>query len=145
LSRDEVLGRRDQAKTDLEDFIEACDADLAPLLHEALQAPIADYKVLKAKAGELDFLDLLIKARDLIRDDADVRHELQQRFSHLFVDEFQDTDPLWPRSSSCLPPTIPTAQNGVLCCPFLASCFSSATRSSRSTASDEPMSQSITR
>ena len=94
LSRDEVLARRDEAKADLEAFIAASDADLAPLLHDALQAPIADYKVLKAKAGQLDFLDLLIKARDLIRDDADVRHELQQRFSHLFVDEFQDTDPL---------------------------------------------------
>ena len=72
----------------------ACDADLAPLLHEALQAPIADYEVLKAKAGRLDFLDLLIKTRDLIRDDAGVRHELQKRFTHFFVDEFQDTDPL---------------------------------------------------
>jgi ATP-dependent helicase/nuclease subunit A len=94
LSRDEVLARRDEAKTDLEAFIAASDADLAPLLHDALQAAIADYEVLKAKAGQLDFLDLLIKARDLIRDDAGVRHELQQRFSHLFVDEFQDTDPL---------------------------------------------------
>ena len=94
LSRDEVLARRDEAKADLEAFIADSDADLAPLLHEALQAPIADYEVLKAKAGQLDFLDLLIKARDLVRDNAGVRHELQQRFSHLFVDEFQDTDPL---------------------------------------------------
>ena len=51
-------------------------------------------RFLKAKAGRLDFLDLLIKARDLIRDDAGVRSELQQRFTHFFVDEFQDTDPL---------------------------------------------------
>jgi len=94
LSRNEVLVRRDQTKTDLEIFIAASDADLAPLLHEALQAPVAEYEVLKARAGQLDFLDLLIKARDLIRDNAGVRHELQQRFSHLFVDEFQDTDPL---------------------------------------------------
>src|SRR6202008_2816513 len=42
----------------------------------------------------LDFLDLLIKTRDLIRDDAGVRHELQQRYTHFFIDEFQDTDPL---------------------------------------------------
>ena len=66
LSRDEVLARRDQAKADLDAFIAASDADLAPLLHQALQAPIADYEVLKAKAGRLDFLDLLIKARDLL-------------------------------------------------------------------------------
>ncbi len=94
LLRDEVLARRDHAKAELEAFVAASDADLAPLLHEALQAPIADYEVLKAKAGRLDFLDLLIKARDLIRDNAVVRRELQQRFTRLFVDEFQDTDPL---------------------------------------------------
>ena len=29
-----------------------------------------------------------------MRDDAAVRGELQERFTHLFVDEFQDTDPL---------------------------------------------------
>ena len=75
-------------------FIEASDADLAPLLHDALQTPIATYEVLKAKAGRLDFLDLLIKARDLIRDNPAVRGELQRRISHFFVDEFQDTDPL---------------------------------------------------
>src|SRR5262249_7438530 len=54
----------------------------------------AEYEALKARSGRLDFLDLLIKARDLIRDNAAVRNELQQRFRHLFVDEFQDTDPL---------------------------------------------------
>ena len=93
-SRDEVLALRDQAKTSLDACIAASDADLASLLHDALQTPIAAYEVLKAKAGRLDFLDLLIKARDLIRDSAAVRGELQRRISHFFVDEFQDTDPL---------------------------------------------------
>jgi hypothetical protein len=55
---------------------------------------VSTYQDLKAKAGQLDFLDLLIKARDLIRDNGNVRAELQQRFAHYFVDEFQDTDPL---------------------------------------------------
>lgn len=36
----------------------------------------------------------MIKTRDLIRDDVGVRTELQRRFTHFFVDEFQDTDPL---------------------------------------------------
>jgi ATP-dependent exoDNAse (exonuclease V) beta subunit len=94
LSRNEALALRDQAKANLDAFIAASDADLAPLLHAALQAPIRDYEFLKTKAGRLDFLDLLIKTRDLIRADAGVRGELQQRFSHFFVDEFQDTDPL---------------------------------------------------
>src|SRR5579884_1715512 len=34
------------------------------------------------------------RARDLVRDDPAVRRELRARFTHLFVDEFQDTDPL---------------------------------------------------
>lgn len=93
-SRDEVLVVRDRLKADLAGFIEQSDADLAPLIHEALQAPIANYQALKAKAGRLDFLDLLIKTRDLVRGDRSVRVELQRRFTHFFIDEFQDTDPL---------------------------------------------------
>jgi ATP-dependent helicase/nuclease subunit A len=94
ISRDQVLAQRDQSKSNLDAFVAATDADLAPLLHEALQIPIAAYESLKTRAGKLDFLDLLIKARNLIRGDAAVRGELQQRFTHFFVDEFQDTDPL---------------------------------------------------
>jgi ATP-dependent exoDNAse (exonuclease V) beta subunit len=94
LTRGEVLDRRDGAKANLDAFMAASDADLAPLLHSALQAPIADYERLKARAGRLDFLDLLIKTRDLIRDDTKVRSELQGRYTHFFIDEFQDTDPL---------------------------------------------------
>jgi ATP-dependent exoDNAse (exonuclease V) beta subunit len=94
LSRDEVLARRDQAKSNLDSFVAASDADLAPLLHDALMAPIAEYELLKTRAGRLDFLDLLIKARNLIRDNATVRNDLQRRYTHFFIDEFQDTDPL---------------------------------------------------
>jgi ATP-dependent helicase/nuclease subunit A len=94
LSRDEVLARRDRAKVELDALISASDADLAPLLHQELQAAVNRYQELKAQAGRLDFLDLLIRARNLVRDNASVRNELQQRFTHYFVDEFQDTDPL---------------------------------------------------
>jgi len=94
LSRDEVLLRRNAVKEELDAFIAASDADLAPLLHEALQSAVGAYEALKSRTGRLDFLDLLIKTRDLIRDDAGVRTELQRRFTHFFVDEFQDTDPL---------------------------------------------------
>jgi ATP-dependent exoDNAse (exonuclease V) beta subunit len=49
---------------------------------------------LKRRAGKLDFVDLLLLARDLVRDKPDVRRYLQDRFTHIFIDEFQDTDPL---------------------------------------------------
>ena len=94
VSRDEALARRDSVKADLDTFLSKSNADLAPLLQEALQPALAAYEELKTRGGRLDFLDLLIKARDLIRDNAIVRKELQKRFTHYFVDEFQDTDPI---------------------------------------------------
>src|SRR5207247_9631473 len=36
----------------------------------------------------------LLRARGLVSETTGVRAELQRRFTHLFVDEFQDTDPL---------------------------------------------------
>lgn len=48
----------------------------------------------KERSGVLDFHDLLLKARNLLRGNADVRAYFQQRFRYLLVDEFQDTDPL---------------------------------------------------
>lgn len=94
LPRAEVAARRDAVKTTLDAFVAASDAQLASLLHEELTPVVERYERLKALAGRLDFLDLLLKMRDLVRDHREVRQELQRRFSHLLVDEFQDTDPL---------------------------------------------------
>ncbi|MCE2560116.1 MAG: UvrD-helicase domain-containing protein, partial [Acidobacteria bacterium] len=59
-----------------------------------LSGAVERYEEAKTLLGKLDFHDLLIKARDLLRRDRDVRRHLQARYTHLFVDEFQDTDPL---------------------------------------------------
>jgi ATP-dependent helicase/nuclease subunit A len=48
----------------------------------------------KEEKGVLDFQDLLLKARNLLRDHLPVREYFQQRFRFILVDEFQDTDPL---------------------------------------------------
>jgi ATP-dependent exoDNAse (exonuclease V) beta subunit len=94
LPAEEVRALRDAAKQALDGFAERADADLAPLLQAEL-APVADaYQAAKQRAGLLDFLDLLVCARDLLRGDASVRADMQARFTHYFVDEFQDTDPL---------------------------------------------------
>jgi ATP-dependent exoDNAse (exonuclease V) beta subunit len=48
-------------------------------------------------AGELEFHDLLVLARQMLRDPdhgAAVRTTLHQRYRHLLIDEFQDTDPI---------------------------------------------------
>ena len=94
LEKASALSLRDAAKAELDAFLEACAADLAACLREELRPLCVAYEELKARSGSLDFLDLLLRARDLVRDDASVRSELQQRFTHVLVDEFQDTDPL---------------------------------------------------
>ncbi len=78
----------------LEEFVEAADADLVALLRDELAGAVERYEEAKSALGKLDFHDLLIKARDLLRSDTAVRAHLQRRYSHLFIDEFQDTDPL---------------------------------------------------
>ena len=92
--RADVVRARDALQAELDRFETDANADLAALLREELRRCEQRYEEAKTRAGALDFLDLLIKARNLVRDDADVRRSFQQRFRHLFVDEFQDTDPL---------------------------------------------------
>jgi ATP-dependent helicase/nuclease subunit A len=89
-----VVGVRDVAWAALKRFHQRADADLAGLLHDELQPVIEGYETLKARAGVLDFVDLLLVTRNLVQRHQAVRQSLQQRFTHLFVDEFQDTDPL---------------------------------------------------
>src|SRR5439155_5066071 len=67
---------------------------LACQLQQEMQPLVQEYQQLKTRTGKLDFMDLLLLARDLVRGDEVVRRYLQARFTHIFVDEFQDTDPL---------------------------------------------------
>lgn len=91
---DDLRERRDALKIRIENFINNVGAELAPRLREELWPVIEEFERLKERAGYVDFLDLLLRARNLIRDNRNVRVELQERFTHIFVDEFQDTDPL---------------------------------------------------
>ena len=94
VTRGAVLEARECLRGLLEELRALADADLAALLQGELSTLLERYEALKKEAGTLDFVDLLIRARDLLRDHPEVRRHLQSRFSHIFVDEFQDTDPL---------------------------------------------------
>ncbi len=48
----------------------------------------------RREQGRADYDDLLIWARDLVRDRLEVRGWFQGRFRAVLLDEFQDTDPL---------------------------------------------------
>lgn len=90
----EVVAQRDALKERVNGFIQRAGADLAPRLREELWPVVEGYEQLKERAGYLDFFDLLLRVRNLVLHNQNIRAELQQRFSHIFVDEFQDTDPL---------------------------------------------------
>jgi ATP-dependent helicase/nuclease subunit A len=90
----EVLAARDHANTVLNRVIAACEADRAAALHDELGPLVSEYDHRKNRAGVVDFFDLLSRTRDLLVQDDAVRRALQRRFTHLLVDEFQDTDPL---------------------------------------------------
>ncbi|MEB2285091.1 MAG: UvrD-helicase domain-containing protein [Myxococcales bacterium] len=90
----ELRAERSRVQAHLAAFADAVGADLAPRLQAELRPAIDRYQALKRRAGRLDFNDLLLVARDLLRRDAGVRRDYQERFTHIFVDEFQDTDPL---------------------------------------------------
>jgi ATP-dependent DNA helicase UvrD/PcrA len=51
-----------------------------------------DYQARLLKAGAMDFDDLLMKTVELFRDHPDVLAHYQQRFQHVLIDEYQDTN-----------------------------------------------------
>jgi ATP-dependent helicase/nuclease subunit A len=94
LPRAQVVERRAQAKQRLDACVQQLDADLAACLSNELLPILREYEREKRASGALDFFDLLLHTRDLLRDHDAVRQRVQRDVTHLFVDEFQDTDPV---------------------------------------------------
>ena len=63
-------------------------------LSKELDAVLADYAAAKRASAVLDFDDLLEGAQGLVRRHPEVCAALAERFRHILVDEFQDTDPV---------------------------------------------------
>jgi len=64
------------------------------LLQELLTRFAAAYSEAKARESALDFEDLQLQARNLLRDNAEIREREGLRFRSIMVDEFQDTNAL---------------------------------------------------
>ncbi|MXZ22899.1 MAG: AAA family ATPase [Caldilineaceae bacterium SB0665_bin_25] len=68
-------------------------SELLPVL-ELLRSFTLDYARERRDAGQVEFLDMLVLARDLLRDSLPARDHFRERFTHILIDEMQDTDPL---------------------------------------------------
>jgi ATP-dependent exoDNAse (exonuclease V) beta subunit len=84
----EALGAVEQAALD-----EAAARDRA-LLQELLTLFAGRYAQAKARESALDFEDLQLEARDLLKSQPELREREQARFRTILVDEFQDTNRL---------------------------------------------------
>ena len=64
------------------------------LLQELLTRFAQEYAAAKARESALDFEDLQLAGRDLLRDNPKLRDDIRLRFRSIMVDEFQDTNRL---------------------------------------------------
>ncbi|OPL09849.1 MAG: hypothetical protein AVO34_12920, partial [Firmicutes bacterium ML8_F2] len=54
----------------------------------------ASYRELRRRENKLNYQDLLMQAAALLKSNPEVRGYFQETYTHLLVDEFQDTDPI---------------------------------------------------
>ncbi len=94
-------GMLEDARQAIRDYRESRDelrAELADWCSRAVMYHLAvfarDYATERRLQGRLDFHDLLTLARNLLRDDDHARRAVHERYTHVLIDEFQDTDPL---------------------------------------------------
>ena len=86
---------REAGNAFLKSVQEGCAAKaLPPLLRHLRQEFAIDYPARRKADGVATFEDLLVWSRDVLRDDGEARAYFQQKYSHILIDEFQDTDPL---------------------------------------------------
>jgi len=110
VTREAVFASWENLKAAIEEFRREADADLASHLRDELWEVVGLYQQQKSLAGQLDFMDLLLYARDLLRHPG-ARAQLQHDYQRIFVDEFQDTDPLQAEILLLLAAADPDQQN----------------------------------
>ncbi len=88
-----ILEKDDDRKIDVEtddDFLLSTTRDLLELYNKVFNA----YQTAKLSQGKLDFADLQLKTRDLLRNNEEIRQKLVSRHKYFMVDEYQDTNEL---------------------------------------------------
>ena len=124
----QTRGRQSDWETDPVTGVNACKAlkDLLEELQEVVVQEVAsarrrslafilqglrdfalEYAGQRRAEGRAEFHDLLVWARDMLRDQVEVRDHFRRRFSHLLIDESQDTDPIQAEIAMLLAEDVP--------------------------------------
>ncbi len=77
-----------------EQGLRASEVDAFSSHEQQKQAIFAEYDAQCQREGVVDFAELLLRCHELLSRNADLRAHYQQRFQHILVDEFQDTNRL---------------------------------------------------
>ncbi|MGI8869612.1 MAG: UvrD-helicase domain-containing protein [Mycobacteriales bacterium] len=91
----------DEVRTAANQLLEDGRAHIAGVLDQCLRLitrwlaeRVLDAAERRRRDGQLEFHDLLVLARNLLRRDNDVRAALHEDYQRILLDEFQDTDPI---------------------------------------------------
>ncbi len=68
--------------------------NIRDIFNKHLNKILEAYRAISFKDSALDFGDLLVTARDLLKNNEEVRKRYAEYFKYIFVDEFQDTNRL---------------------------------------------------
>ncbi len=90
---------------------------------QVLLGAVRVYDLYRARRGALNFQDLLMRASWLLHDKPQVRRYFRARFTHLLVDEFQDTDPVQAEVMMYLTASDPNERDWRRCRPEPGSLF----------------------
>ncbi len=77
-----------------EDYRENISSHLYHHIKNMVEKFLKYFNKKKRKHSVVDFTDILIDTRNLLKENPDIRKRLAGRYDKLLVDEFQDTDPL---------------------------------------------------
>lgn len=106
-AKDEVVDHEHYAAL-ANTMLDTAENDDARLLGEKcteISKVYSAYEALKAEHGILDFGDLVARAVALLESDKTVREQLQTRFDHVLVDEYQDVNRASVRLLTALKPS----------------------------------------
>ncbi len=89
-----IYGDKLRTRQLIDDLLEPLRRWLALRLVRLRPVVLHVYDQVKAARRAVDQLDQVIRLRDLLRDDQDIRARCQGPYDHLLIDELQDTDPV---------------------------------------------------
>ena len=94
IPKEDLLGHIEQAYEPFLAFKTAVIDNLLAVIASKLSGAVLDQADERRRSGQVEFHDLLVRSVRLLRDNAQVRAILHDRYKVVLLDEFQDTDPL---------------------------------------------------